>query len=80
MADEGQHPKYLVVVERAEDGSYSAYVPDLPGCVACGPPTAEQTKRTIREALAVHVEGMREDGEDVPAPTAEGDYVEAPAA
>lgn len=60
--------KYAVVVEKAE-GNYSAYVPDLPGCVAVGDTRAE-VERNIREALAFHLDGMREDGLPVPEPEA----------
>ena len=52
--------KYAVVIEKAE-GNYSAYVPDLPGCVATGA-TVEEVENEIREAIAFHIEGMREDG------------------
>ena len=58
--------KYAVVIEKAE-GNYSAYVPDLPGCVATGA-TIEEVEAEMREAIAFHVEGMREDGQAVPEP------------
>ena len=51
--------KYAVVIEKAE-GNYSAYVPDLPGCVATGA-TIEEVENEIREAIAFHIEGMREE-------------------
>lgn len=60
--------EYVVVIERADDGSYSAYVPDLPGCVSCGE-TIEEVKRHIREAVRVHIESLREHGEPVPPST-----------
>ena len=66
--------RYLVVIERAE-GNYSAYVPDLPGCVATGN-TVDEVRREIREAIEFHIEGMREEGLPIPEPTSEGDYVE----
>jgi predicted RNase H-like HicB family nuclease len=59
--------RYAVVIERAND-NYSAYVPDLPGCVATGP-TIETTEQEIREAIRFHVDGLRADGLAVPAPT-----------
>ena len=46
---------YLVVIEKAADGSYSAYVPDLPGCVSCGE-TSEEAKLLIREAIQLHID------------------------
>jgi predicted RNase H-like HicB family nuclease len=62
-------PGYLIVIERADDGGYGAWAPDLPGCVALGD-TIEDVKHQMREAIAVHLEGLREQGELVPAPTA----------
>jgi predicted RNase H-like HicB family nuclease len=62
-------PSYLIVIERADDGGYGAWAPDLPGCVALGD-TIEDTERQMREAIAFHLEGLREQGEPVPAPTA----------
>ena len=59
--------RYAVVIEKAE-GNYSAYVPDLPGCVATGA-TLEETERQIREAIEFHLEGMREEGLTIPEPT-----------
>jgi predicted RNase H-like HicB family nuclease len=58
---------YLVVLEPAPDGSYSAYVPDLPGCVACGD-TAEEARTLIAEAVTLHVESLRSHGEPAPPP------------
>ena len=69
--------RYAVVIEDAE-GNYSAYVPDLPGCVATGS-TVEATARAIREAIQFHLEGMREDGVQIPEPTSRVDYVEVAA-
>lgn len=65
---------YAVVIERGES-SFGAYVPDLPGCVAVGETEAE-VRQLIREAIAFHLEGMREDGEAVPEPSAHVEYVE----
>ena len=67
--------RYLVILEHVEGSNYSAYVPDLPGCVSTGQ-TREEVMRNIREAIAFHIEGMREDGLDIPAPFSEADYVE----
>jgi predicted RNase H-like HicB family nuclease len=58
---------YAVVIEGA-DGSYSAYVPDLPGCVATGK-SAEEVTALIREAIELHIESLRIHGESVPSPT-----------
>jgi len=69
--------RYAIVIEKAE-GNYSAYVPDLPGCVATGATVAE-TEAEIREAIAFHLEGMREDGVTPPAPQSQVEYVEVPA-
>lgn len=66
--------RYAIVVEKA-DSNYSAYVPDLPGCVATGA-TVEETERRLRDAIAVHVQGLREDGLPVPEPSSIVDYVE----
>ena len=59
--------EYIAVIERASDGTYSAYVPDLPGCVAAA--TLDETRRLMREAIAFHVEGMQTNSEAIPAPT-----------
>jgi predicted RNase H-like HicB family nuclease len=66
--------KYAVVIEKAES-NYSAYVPDLPGCVATGA-TIEEVESEIREAITFHIEGMREDGLDIPEPTSQVEYIE----
>ena len=58
---------YTVVIEKAGDGSFSAYVPDLPGCVSCGDTPGEAID-SIREAIAGHIQTLREFGEPVPAP------------
>ena len=56
---------YLVVVEQAEDGSWSAYLPDVPGCVACGDSPAE-ARAEIEVAVALHLESLRAHGEPIP--------------
>ena len=67
--------RYAIVIEKA-DGNYSAYVPDLPGCVATGA-TVKDAEREIREAIRFHIDGLKEDGQPVPQPTSIADYVEA---
>ncbi len=70
---------YAVIIE-GEGDSYSAYVPELPGCIAAGKSIA-QVEKLIREAIEFHIEGMREAGEPVPPPTSTGTtIVEVPAA
>ena len=59
--------RYAIVIEKAGN-NYSAYVPDLPGCIATGA-TVEETETQIREAIELHLEGMREDGLPIPKPT-----------
>lgn len=66
--------KYAIVIEKA-DTNYSAYVPDLPGCVATGS-SVPQVECEIREAIAFHLEGMRADGEPIPPPSSSVEYVE----
>jgi predicted RNase H-like HicB family nuclease len=66
--------RYAIVIEKA-DGNYSAYVPDLPGCVATGV-TIEEVESRIREAIEFHLEGMREDGTPIPPPASRVDYVD----
>jgi predicted RNase H-like HicB family nuclease len=67
--------RYAIVIEKAE-GNYSAYVPDLPGCVASGD-TVKSVEAEIREAIRFHIEGLEADGLPVPAATSIADYVEA---
>ncbi|HXX15294.1 MAG TPA: type II toxin-antitoxin system HicB family antitoxin [Candidatus Eremiobacteraceae bacterium] len=69
--------RYLIVIEETATG-YSAYSPDLPGCAAAGASRAE-VERNMREAIAFHLDGMREEGEPVPEPRAYSAYVELPA-
>jgi predicted RNase H-like HicB family nuclease len=68
--------EYVVVIERASDGGFAAYVPDLPGCVVCGA-TVEEATELIREAVALHVESLRAHGEAVPPPSARTTTVRA---
>ena len=65
--------RYAVVIEKAEN-NYSAYVPDLPGCITTGK-TIEDTRRLIREAIEFHIEGMHARGEKVPEPSIEAGKV-----
>jgi predicted RNase H-like HicB family nuclease len=67
--------RYAVVIEKAE-GNYSAYVPDLPGCVASGS-SVKEVEKEIRDAIRFHIEGLKEDGLPVPAPSSIAEYVEA---
>jgi predicted RNase H-like HicB family nuclease len=66
--------RYAVVIEKAE-GNYSAYVPDLPGCVATGASQSE-VETSIREAIEFHLAGLREDGSPIPAPSSKVEYVD----
>lgn len=66
--------RYAIVIEKAE-GNYSAYVPDLPGCVATGIGIHEVEAR-IREAIEFHIDGLREDGMVIPLPSSQVEYVE----
>ena len=67
--------KYAVLFEQTGTG-FSAHVPDLPGCVAAGPTLAETTE-LIRRAIALHVAGMREDGEPIPESRTLAEYIVA---
>jgi predicted RNase H-like HicB family nuclease len=67
--------RYAVVIEKAGE-NYSAYVPDLPGCIATGA-TVEAVEDEIRDAIRFHIAGLKEDGLPVPPATSIADYVEA---
>jgi predicted RNase H-like HicB family nuclease len=67
--------RYAVVVERASGNNWSAYVPDVPGCVSTGA-TAEETLHHIREALVFHLRGQLEDGLEAPEATTVVGYAE----
>ena len=69
--------RYAIVIQRAGN-NYSAYVPDLPGCIAIGA-TVEQTEQLIREAIQLHLAGIREDGLPIPQASGHVDYVEVAA-
>lgn len=65
--------KYLIIIEKANK-NYSAYLPDVPGCIATGK-TIEETKKNIKEALDMHLKGLAEDGLTSPRPKAKAGYV-----
>ena len=69
--------RYAIVIEKAEN-NYSAYVPDLPGCVATGA-TVEEVEGQIREAIEFHLEGLREDGVVIPQPASRVEYIDVAA-
>ena len=69
--------KYLIVVEKTETG-FSAYSPDLLGCVATGA-TEEETEANMQEAIAFHVEGLKQEGFPIPQPSAKSAYIEVAA-
>ena len=69
--------RYAIVIEQA-GANYSAYVPDLPGCVATGD-SVEGVEAQIREAIVFHLDGLREDGVVVPLPSSQVDYVDVAA-
>ncbi|MGZ8847863.1 MAG: type II toxin-antitoxin system HicB family antitoxin [Pyrinomonadaceae bacterium] len=67
--------RYAMIIEQGER-NYSAYLPDLPGCIATGK-TLEELKQRMSEAIELHLRRMREDGLPIPEPTSLADYVEA---
>jgi predicted RNase H-like HicB family nuclease len=67
--------QYAIVIEKA-NGNYSAYAPDVPGCVATGA-TLDEVSANIREAIRFHLDGLREDGLPIPVGEALCEYVEA---
>lgn len=69
--------KYLIIIEKSETG-YSAYSPDLAGCVSTGI-TAKETEMNMREAIEFHIDGLKEDGYDIPKPSSRSSYVEVAA-
>lgn len=69
--------RYAIVIEKAGN-NFSTYVPDLPGCVATGKSVVE-AERAIREAIELHLAGLREDGLPIPAPSSRVEYVEVTA-
>ncbi len=65
--------RFLIMIERA-NGKYSAYSPDLPGCVATGK-TVEQTESNMYQAVQMHLDGLREDGIELPEPQSLAEYI-----
>ena len=65
--------RFLIIIEKAE-GNYSAYSPDLPGCVATGK-TKDQAARNMHQAIELHLEGLREDGLPIPKSHSSAEYV-----
>ena len=61
--------KYIIIIEKTRTG-YSAYVPDLPGCISTGD-TKDETETNIQEAILFHIEGLKEDGLPIPSPNSE---------
>jgi predicted RNase H-like HicB family nuclease len=68
--------RYVYVIEQANDGSYSAFVPDLPGCTTSGE-TADEVRLNIKDAVDSYIDSLREHNEPVPEPTSVADVVEA---
>jgi len=66
--------KYLIIIEKSETG-YSAYSPDLPGCVSTGS-TLEETEINMRQAIEFHIDGLKGEGYEIPEPTSRSSYVE----
>ena len=69
--------RYAVVIEKG-DTSYGAYVPDLPGCIAAGE-TKDEVIKLIHEAIEFHLEGLKENGEPIPEPSSDIEYIEVAA-
>jgi len=69
--------KYLIIIERTATG-YSAYSPDVPGCIATGG-TREVTEREIRDAIALHLDGLKAEGLAIPEPSSSSSYIDIPA-
>lgn len=69
--------KYLIVIEPTDTG-FSAYSPDLPGCASTGE-TRSETERNMREAIEFHLEGLREEGYEIPGPDTSSAYIEVEA-
>ncbi len=70
--------RYLVVLEQGS-ASFGAYVPDLPGCIAAGD-TRDETLALIREAIEFHIEGLKQNGQQVPSPSSTGEVIDVHAA
>jgi predicted RNase H-like HicB family nuclease len=68
--------KYVYVIEKANDGSFSAFVPDLPGCTTSGD-TPDEVRKSIKDAVDTYIESLRENNEQIPPPSSTADVVEA---
>ena len=66
--------KYLIIIEKSES-TYSAYSPDLSGCTSTGN-TPEETEQNMREAISFHIDGLKEEGYEIPLPTSRSSYIE----
>ena len=64
---------YLIIIEKSKDG-YGAFSPDITGCIAVGD-TRREVKKLIKEAIEFHLEGLKEDGLDLPVPRSEAEYL-----
>ena len=64
--------RYAIIIEKAPDGGFGAYVPDLPGCVGMGA-TKDEAIENIAEAIRFHLEGMKEEGLTIPLPTSDAE-------
>ena len=69
--------RYLIIVEKTATG-YSAYSPDVPGCVAAAA-TRPEVEREMHDAIEFHIEGLRAAGEEIPTPTSEASYCDVTA-
>lgn len=69
--------RYAIIIEKSEN-NYGAWAPDLPGCVAVGD-TVEEVQQLMREAIELHLAGMREDGDPIPPPVVQVNYVDVAA-
>lgn len=69
--------RYLVVLEKTTAG-FGVYIPDLPGCVSTGE-TREQAEKNAREAIRLHLDGLREEGQPIPAPSSVAAYISSAA-
>ncbi|MEX2315559.1 MAG: type II toxin-antitoxin system HicB family antitoxin [Pirellulales bacterium] len=68
--------RYAIVIEKAST-NFAAYVPDLPGCVATGA-SVDETEKLLREAIELHLDGLREDGLPIPEPASVVEYLDVP--
>ena len=68
--------QFVYIIEKATDGTYSAYVPDLPGCTTSGD-TADEVKSSIKDAVDLYIDALREDGQPIPSPSTAAALVDA---